>query len=252
MVYNLNRGSLDIFQGRFEGDGNFNGWSINDGSPNLAPTIARNANIPTGIRQGALSVVITGDGVSYAESSTSSYIYSPPLQYTVLSNESNYASFSVSGLQDNPTNPRITSTFTFYLAYDSRTFYVNVSTTALTSFNTTAVRVNTAWTSVNNVALYTTGIRQAMLSAQSSSILATPRAWTRYYSMGYTGAVDIIPVAPYPCGFQGTLMYTDEWNGQRSGFAVVLAGNVADNGYMDGLESWSPTTVSQIRNGRLL
>lgn len=247
LIVNLNRGSLDLLQGRFEGDGNFEAWNLNDASPNLAPSVARNTNplaLPTGLRQGSLAVLITGDGVSLRETSTSSYTYSAPLTYTVLGNTSTYASFTVNNLQDSPTNPRITASLSFSLAYDSRALIVNVSATASQTFNATAVRINTAWSSVDGVALFTTGIRQAMLASQSAEILATPTPWKRYYSMGYTGSVDILPLNPSPMTY-GSLMFASEWNGQRTGFDIVLAGNVVDNGWMDGLESWTPTTVQQ-------
>lgn len=253
MVFNLNRGSVDLLQGRFEGDGQFEAWGLNDASPNLSPYAALNTPLgalPNGLKQGAVSVIVTGDGNSMAETATSAYNKQTAVSYTVLSNTSDYAAFSVNSIADGPypqpgvSTPRVSTTFTFSLAAADRGMGINTTVTALQTFNTTAVRISTAWTPADAVGIYESGVRQGMLMSQSSGLIASKVPWHRWYGMGYSGAVDILPISPAPNNYP-SIMYASEWNKQRSGLDIVLAGNAADDSWVDGIENWGSVIVNQ-------
>jgi hypothetical protein len=133
---------LDLVQGRFLGDGNFTA------SPNLA---GDTNDVPEGTKRGALAVVVSG--LAGGDFSTASFDRSSPVDFTVLSNDSTSASFSVT-LTDDATNPHISSTFVLTLSSETpRQLTLNVSTVALQSFDPSVVSLATMWTPPNAIGL---------------------------------------------------------------------------------------------------
>lgn len=158
LVFNLMRGSLDVVQGRFEGDGLFVDPLTYAASPALSPPVPPAVSFtPAALRQGAVAIVVTGNGVGYQETSTSSFIRATALQPTIVSNTSAAACFNVT-LTDGPAaTARVSSTFSFALTAASRSFTFGVTTQAVQSFNTSVIRLATSWTTASVVMQYNIG-----------------------------------------------------------------------------------------------
>lgn len=240
VVFNLQRGSTDVVEGRFECDGAFAGVNV---AAKLQGFSAAYRDAPQGMMQGAFAVVVTGDGVGVAETSTSATDLAAPLSFTVVANSSSYAAFSVGPLMDTSVRAgfvsRVATNLTFALSAGDRAFSVNASSTALRAFNTTVVRFATAWWPASAVAVYQRGVRQGFNNL-GGAFIASVDAVTRWYSLGYGGAVDITPVAPITVQ---TIMFAGRTSGKRTGIDVVLAGGVPSDTWMDGFEHAGVTTV---------
>ena len=215
-VFNLTRGSLDILQGRFLGDGVFTA------SPNLAGELG----VPAATRRGALSVMV--EGATSGTSSTSSVDRPTPLTFTVLSNTSASASFSVV-LTDSASLISVTLS----LGLDtSRRLTVNASAVALTAFRPSLVVLSHAWTPTDAVAWYQKGVRQGML--MRSGFIASTNPWKRLYVMGdgATGCVEALPLsiptsnATTSYMFGGDTSTTNKYN-TRGGMGLTMWGAMA-------------------------
>jgi len=240
--WDLMRGALDRVQGRFEGDGVF------AGSPNVAPAM-RGAATAAGVHVGALAVVVSGNGrpESYAETATSAFTRAAPLQWQVAANTTAYAAFTVTGVTDGAQGrpaPRITCDFTFSLAATDRWFAVNVSVQPLAPFNTSMVRMSTAWAPLSSLAMYQKGVRQGML--MPASYLASVDPWRRWMGVGpvAAGAVEMRP-ATAATSTAPTILFAGNVNGRGSGLDVVLAGLPPLGGWMDGVEGAPVFLASQ-------
>ena len=234
LVFNLVHGSLDVVQGRFEGDGAFFDPVTLSFSPLLTPPLP--AGVPAApppVRQGGVAVVVTGDGsgVGYQETSTASWIRPAPAAVTILANGSNYAAFQVT-LTDGPGTPRVTATLAFSLAAGARGFVFNTSAAAVRSFNTSVVRLSTAWTPASVVMQYARGVRQGMYIEQP--FIAANDAWVRFMAVGGTGAVDILPLVVPPAAT--TVLFAGGWERQASGLDIVMAGTLPTDTWLDGFE----------------
>jgi hypothetical protein len=247
VTFNTLCGCVTGLYGRFEGDADFSN------SQNVAATLPRStwsgiaydgASVASfaGPARGAFSLIVTGDGVSYAETATSSFVRSTPLAVTSLANNSVYAAFSVGGITDSVVNARVGATFTFSLAQNDRSLGFNVSATALRPFNTSLVRLSTAWSPASTLAQYDTGVRQGLNNPPP--FIASSRPLQRFIGLGYTGAVDVTPVALPPAG--QTILYAGDWNGKRSGLDVVLAGRVLNDLW---LENWIGNPIFAVAEG---
>lgn len=187
-TFNLTRGSLDILQGRFVGDGLFSS------SPNLAGDVGA----PPAVRRGALAVIVHGQ----PESSTASFDRAAPIPFTVLANTSSSAAFSVV-LTDSASSPRVSVTLTLALTTD-RALVVNVSATALAAFSSPLVALSTTWSAPDVVTWYLNrGVRQGMLMSSGYLASATGQ-WARFYAIGdgATGAIEARALStPQPQSF---------------------------------------------------
>jgi hypothetical protein len=246
VVFNPWRGSFDVWQGRFEGDGNF------AGQPNLAPGGGANCGVPTapvslprGLQQGALCVVVTGIDGGLAETSTcGDTATGAPARVTVTSNTSDSAGFAVT-LVDGPLPaggvPRVSATFNVSLSADSRSVVVLASVTASASFTAMAVRLMTAWTPASSTLVLQKGVRQGM--AMSSPYLATYSPWAWWYGMGRSGAVDVTPLDNGTAAYASVITASHPWHGRQSGLDLLFEGLLPSGGWLDGYEGGVPVPV---------
>ena len=242
LTFDLLRGTLLDVRARLEGDGAF------AQAPNVASPM-RGSATPGGVQVGALAVVVTGTGqpLSYQETATSAFTRGAPAAYVVTANSPSAVAVTVVGLVDGAYTtspaPRITANVSLSLSAGSRWFTVGVTASAVRAFNTSLVRVSTAWAPASSVALYDTGVRQGL--AMEQPYLASTTPWHRWYGVGRAGAVEIVPTAAAPgASSMPTVLFAGTWNGRSSGWDVVLAGSVNPFGWLDGLEGGQPITVA--------
>jgi hypothetical protein len=194
LQFSLTRGSVDVVQGRFAGDGDFSG------SPNLAGM----QGAPAGTRRGAVAVVVSGlgGGGAWRDASTSSLDRASPLAFKVLANDSaaGNCGFSVD-LGDSA--GLLTATLRFALSGAApRQITVGAAATAAAGFSPTVVSLSTLWTPPSATGLYVMptagaplGVRQGM--QQSAGFLASHQPLVRAYVIGNgsTGALEALPLA---------------------------------------------------------
>jgi hypothetical protein len=186
-TFNLTRGSLDVLQGRFVGDGDFSA------SPNLAGYTSS----PSG-RRGALAVMSWGLG---SDASTASFDRPAPLPFAVTSNTSELAGFCVT-LADAPaaSAPRLNATLCLSIANSNpRGLTIGLPTLVATSaFAPTLTALSLAFAPPDAVIWYASrGVRQGF--AQSQGYISSPAGNLagRFYGIGdgATGAVEVLSLA---------------------------------------------------------
>lgn len=242
LVFNPSRGSFDLWQGSFEGDGDFlRQANLAPGFNNIGPSAA---SLPVGLQQGAIHAVVTGDGNTLAETGTSSIPLAKPAAIAVIANSSDLAGFSVT-LTDGPAGvngPRISTSFNVTLAAASRSVQLTAQVTAVRSFTTTAVRLVMGWTPASSTTVFKNGVRQGML--MSSPYLATYSPWAWWYGMGRSGAVDITPLDDATGNYATVMVASQPWHGRRAGIDLLFTGNLPTGGWLDGFEGSQTVNVS--------
>ena len=194
LSFNLTRGSLDIVQARFEGDGDFSA------SPNLAGA----QGAPAGSRRGAAAVVVSGLAGGGGETSTASFDRAAPLAFSVLFNDSSAAGFSVTltDARADGAGAHLAATLSFALrAAAPRAFELNASAVARAAFAPTVVALSTLWTPPSATGFYyrgdagPLGVRQGMAMAGGLIASASPLRRAYLIGDGATGAVEVLPLS---------------------------------------------------------
>lgn len=231
LCFNLTRGAVDNVQGRFAGDGDFSQ------SPNLA---GLSSGVPANLPRGAFAVIVGG---ASGETSTSSFDRAAPLAFTVLSNSSDAATFSVA-LTDAPTSPRVTATLTFSVSSASpRALIVNASVTATTAFSAPVVALNTLWTPPSATGWFDRGVRQGF--SMPAGFLASTSPVRRWYAIadGSGGAVEARVLDGG--GDLGSWLYAGpSVFGAQGGLSLVLLGAASPiDSWTSGVTSGPPANV---------
>jgi hypothetical protein len=169
MVFNLTRFSVDDLRGRFFGDGDFSA------SPNLAGDVG---STPPGTRRGAISIVTSsGLGFNY---SLSDVDRASPLPFTVISNTSTSASFTVAATDN---YGHVSATLSFGLdAASPRRLWVNSSASAAGAFSASLVALSLHLAAPSAQGWYARGARQGMRMGGGYVSAASPLQ--RFYALG--------------------------------------------------------------------
>ena len=188
LVFDLVRGSVDVVQGRFEGDGNFS----------LSPNLAGQQAAPAGTRRGAIAVVVSGIDAGGESISTSSVDRGTPLTFKNTSSLAN-CGFSVT-LSDS--SNLLSATLTFELAVTTpRQITVGASAVASAAFSPSIVSLSTLWTPPSATGFYfrgaggPLGVRQGMAMGGGFISSASPLRRASVIGDGATGAVEVLPLA---------------------------------------------------------
>jgi len=235
-LFNLTRGSLDVVQGRFLGDGIFSA------SPNLAGAQAT----PEGTPRGALAVLVQPAGTS-----TSSFSRASPLPYT--SNvTATTAAFTVT-LTDASSSPSVSMTLTLGVddAAPRQISAALTSVTALKAFSPTLVALSTTWAPPDVVAWYdmaaltntsgALGVRQGFDMGRSAYLSSAAAPITRWYGIGdgLTGAIEVRPTSS---PVLQSYIFAGTEGSTRAGLGLALFGSASPADGWTGPFTTGPTT----------
>lgn len=211
LTMSLTHFSIEDLRGRLAGDGDFST------SPNLAgapSTVAPNT------RRGALAVVVgDGRGNSY---STSDATRPTPLAFTILSNTSASAAFSVTGVDP---QGHVSATFSIGLDASSRGLWMNASALALAAFDASLVSLSLQVAAPSAQGWYTKGARQGM--RMGGGLVASASPLLRWYALGSgaQGGCEVLVVSAAG-GFPGPsyLLAGERPGGMEGGLGLALWG----------------------------
>lgn len=233
ILFNLTRFSVDDLRGRFVGDGDF------ASSPNLAGDAL---STPPGVRRGAVSIVTSsGLGFNYSLSDTNR---ASPLAYTVLTNSSASASFSVSATDS---YGHVAGTLTLGLDDASpRRLWVNSTASAASPFSAALVALSLHLAAPSAQGWYAQGARQGM--RMGGGYIASTSPLQRFYALGSgaQGGCEVLlgtPGAPPPSSY---LQTGERAHGVEGGLGLTLWGAPAPlDAWVAGFDGAPTTAIPQ-------
>ena len=235
LIFNLTQGAVTSLQGRFLGDGAFSA------SPNLCGALLPAPNT----RRGCLAIAVypAAGGAGAPPSTTSDLDRLPALGFTVLSNSSAGASFTIAGLTD--AQQQVSASLTLGLEADSRAVWVQTTAFALKNFSSPLIAVDFKFAAPSALMHYARGIRQAMDLDNSIAFIGSASPLARFYALGdgATGCAEVLAAADNAA----TPTYMFAGRGAATGGAgVALWGAPAPlDAYVAGFASASASALTQ-------